>query len=256
MSGKPNSIESAPTAAYHLQLNSGHPPIAGLDKVARQKKRDLERIEQRQTAAIRAWLLDTYSGKTAQARTKDGRVIVTTTMFGTFVTDYPGGLPPEAPAEINVLFSPAIFSTDLWPDDLSVGAVGYSSEIIGYVDLRGSFDGENFVVVKGNDTIRWTWTMHSPKNFTGVSFNIRMLIRRATAEKSHVGKELPIELPIRISPLSRPVSWHVILFSGLFSGAVMVEVGGRLLRYLIEKWKRKKKHLIFRPDEPPPNQER
>src|SRR5439155_7209247 len=105
---------------------------------------------------------------------KDGRITVTTTLFGTFVTDYPGAMPPDVPAELNVVFAPSVFSTDLWANDLSIGVIGYSSDIIRYVGLKEAFNRNNFVVVKGGESIRCTWTMRSPqKSLHDIAFRIR-----------------------------------------------------------------------------------
>jgi len=96
--------------------------IAELATISGQKKMELARIEQRQLLSIHGWLLNKYPDKTVHGDAADRRIMVTTTLFGTFVADYPAALAPKAPAEINVIFAPAIFQEEAELSQLKVAA--------------------------------------------------------------------------------------------------------------------------------------
>jgi hypothetical protein len=207
-----------------------------------QRRKELKEIELRQINAIRVWLLERYGDKMVQMRPEGSQIVITTTLFGTFITDYPGAMPPDAPAEVRVLFAPSVLTTDIWPNDISVGALGYSSGIVDYIKLATTFERDHFTSVRPGEPVTWTWIMQSPKDFKGVSFKIKMGVRR-DAEKQQGPDIVTAELPIDIVALPGEWSRSWVLFSGLFSGAFIVEVlrlsGGWLRRKIQEKRERK-----------------
>jgi hypothetical protein len=215
--------------------------IAKLERMSLQKENHFRQIEAGQVDAISEWLLNKYPGEAVHGDAKDRRMIVTTTLFGTFVADYPSSLPSNAPAEINIIFAPTVFQEDLWPGDLSLGIRDYSSDIVRYIGLKEAFDKGRLVPIKGLRPVRWTWTMRSPADFTGVTFNIRALVRRASNNGVEKHNDLLVELPVRISSLPGPIPLWKVVLSGIAGGALAAEALRQAIRYLWRMLTTKKK---------------